>query len=611
MRVITRAYLVLVVVAFCWLPLHQNANQAQAADIGQITTLGVANLGGPVSALSSQADHIYAGVNGRLVIVGVADPAQPTQLGQLMLPAKNNTPLTIESIAADGTTVYLATSTSPAGSCGWACGGVGALWAVNVQNPASPALLSSYTYPSGDLGSAFRSVALAGTGVFVSAEISLASTLQPYRSELLAFDRSNPSSLKRVGSASLFGASNLTISNQVGYIAGRDDYLTTANQQLFAYNASTPKQLSRLGAGLPGLPTNSVTLLAAGARVYIVADSAAGVTVRVADTSTPAHPVLLGSATFAAPLTSASAGRPAAVLDGQHLIIQRGDRSMFHIVDVTTPGAMLEIGRTQLAADSLVLNGALASVPNHLFAAANGSQLFVMRYDGLSIIGTVTHADGFSPVAGVTIARSSGASASTNAQGRFSFIELAPGTYILTPTLALNHFWPAQRTLTLPPDGAVRFVMLAAPANKSFTPGTSTQLTYTDTKGSTTTFDVPENAFARPATIAVTPTVALNPTLAFTGHAFELTSSQAFTAPISVTITYVTSDFRVVSDVSQLTLYYWSGAEWVDTGSMCSSATPYIRDLALNTLKTTVCKTGLYALFGPTHRSLIPITASN
>jgi len=248
-----------------------------------------------------------------------------------------------------------------------------------------------------------------------------------------------------------------------------------------------------------------------------------------------------------------------------------------------------------------------------------------------AISGQVRHANGL-PAPGVTISAGASLSTSTDSAGAFSFSLDIDGTFLLTPTLSDYIFWPAQRTVRVPPNAAGQiFTLLARPVSITLSAGapiSSTRLIYTDTQNLTTTLDFPAGTVSETTTLILTPTLASQFTdHAFTGHAFELAAYQggelrpglAFSVPVTVTIHYSEQDLRVVSDEEGLVLLLWTGSGWLlwtgsgwqDAAGSCDPFSSYGRDLAGRVLTLPICRPGALALFGPTEQSYLPLIQRN
>ena len=244
--------------------------------------------------------------------------------------------------------------------------------------------------------------------------------------------------------------------------------------------------------------------------------------------------------------------------------------------------------------------------------------IFVAKFADVkySISGRVQDANG-NPFASVTVWAGSGHSAVTNTDGVYSLGNLLAHTYTLTPSQSGYIFWPATRTVTLPPDaGGQNFIILSGPVSTTLTPGTVADLSYNDTQDLLTQLDFPADAVNQITTMVLTPTLASGGGgSAFAGHAFELAAYQGgslrpdftFGAPVTLTIHYSDNDVRVVIDESQLALWRWTGSEWQDAAQTCDPVSPYTRDMANNVLSVPACHLSLFSLFGPTNQVYLPL----
>jgi hypothetical protein len=122
----------------------------------------------------------------------------------------------------------------------------------------------------------------------------------------------------------------------------------------------------------------------------------------------------------------------------------------------------------------------------------------------------------------------------------------------------------------------------------------------------------------QPTTLILTPTlVAGGAGLAAAGHAFDLVASQggvahpnlAFVAPVTVTIPYSASNIWAISDTGALALRRWDGAAWTDAAASCGTSAS--QDAAHQLLRVPICRTGRFALFGPTHTFYLPLVRAN
>jgi hypothetical protein len=194
---------------------------------------------------------------------------------------------------------------------------------------------------------------------------------------------------------------------------------------------------------------------------------------------------------------------------------------------------------------------------------------------------------------------------------------LASGSHTLAPSLPSYGFWPATRTVTTPPAARGQdFVALTGPVSATLAPGAPASLVSTDTQALPTQLGIPAGALAASTTLVLTPTIAAGPRgWSFAGHAFDLTAAQAgaatpnlaFSAPVNVTIGYSAADVRLVADSSRLALWWWNGAAWQDAAETCSPAASYTRDPTARTVSVAICRSGRFALLGPTQQIYLPV----
>jgi hypothetical protein len=275
------------------------------------------------------------------------------------------------------------------------------------------------------------------------------------------------------------------------------------------------------------------------------------------------------------------------------------------MVDVNDPTSPVEVGYSQ----PLAVEG-IAVANGKIYATGYGG-LCVLEYRG-RLSGSVV-ASNLQPIGSVTLTLSSGESITTSLDGQYAFDDLRSGVYTITPNLPGFVFIPSSRTMTLPSTGTggQNFVMLAPTVSTTIQTGVTTTLTYTDVQGLPTDFIFLPGTVTQTTRITVTPTLAAWPLgdRFFAGHAFDLAAAtaQSFSLPVTVTLRYSDADLRVIANESALTLSWWTGSRWVDAETTCPSASAYNRDVVNNILEVAVCRTGRFALFGPTHQSYLPV----
>ncbi len=241
-------------------------------------------------------------------------------------------------------------------------------------------------------------------------------------------------------------------------------------------------------------------------------------------------------------------------------------------------------------------------------SAATG-QNFVQRAD--LIHGYIQQSNGVS-FSGAPLKLSNGAQISSAEAGYYEFSELARQTFTVTSDKANLRFVPGQQTVTLPDLAFYNFIVLAAPVSKTFDKPDDAALSYVDTQGLPTSFDVPMTR-AINVTLAVTPTLppAPDPDV-FTGHAFELTVRNNRTGAVAqshVVISYSDADLQLLILESRLALKVWTGQSWQPVTESCPAANPTV-DAAANTFSANLCGEGLFALFGSMQRLFLPLVTN-
>src|SRR5262249_9361301 len=160
------------------------------------------------------------------------------------------------------------------------------------------------------------------------------------------------------------------------------------------------------------------------------------------------------------------------------------------------------------------------------------------------------------------------------------------------------------------------FTVLPPPISATLDPGIAATLISTDTQGLPTRLAFPAGAVGATATAVLTPTVVkMGGGDLFTGAAFDLTVSRnratppglSFGARVVVTVRCGDADVRAVSHETELALRWWNGSGWTDAAATCAPPSTYDRNTTSNLLRVSICRTGRYALFGPTHHIFLPL----
>lgn len=206
--------------------------------------------------------------------------------------------------------------------------------------------------------------------------------------------------------------------------------------------------------------------------------------------------------------------------------------------------------------------------------------------------------------------------------GGFTFDALRSGNHVVVGRDDRLAFSPSAFPVTVPPDRAgLRFVVEAAPVSVVLSADSlTTTLAYSDAHGLPTRFLFPSGIVTGTATVTVTPTTPAARILGarYAAHAFVLTAGpydgsragSALRRSVAVTIRYSDSDAWSMSDEASLALFRRDGDAWVPSDLGCDHAPAPAVDPAANVVSASLCRTGTYALHGPTRQRYLPITTS-
>ena len=522
--------------------------------------------GGPVAEAVFARNHLYIPSSDQTAMLDISRPTASQFRGTL-----------------PGNRVTLAGTLA-------ATAGNGQVTLTDVAGPA-PRELSTLALPT----EARQTVALATNGTLGQAGSLL---YLAWGNGLTVLDAADPTALKVVGA--------LPINQSVRAVLVRGSliYVATTNFQthhLLVIDVAQPNApVVRASLDLPSWARN---MSVAGDRMYI-ATAERGL--QILDVAQPQRPQIIGSYLFTSPYTTQSVATDGGLVYLLELL--SSGTSTLHIVDLANPAAPHTLNRYDTA------------LTNVQVSAQNG-MVALFSIDGVVLLqraasaGVVVDTLGL-PIAGATLT----ASDQTTASG-------FRGTYRVPASLALRAdsgggitaglagftSWPTQRSAAEAAAGTANFVMLAPPSTVVVTPSTGATAIFTDTSGATTAITVSSDAVATPTTLTLTPQVSPDLTdWAFAGHAFELGTADdaAKTLPATVTLTYRNSEIRLVADKAQLRLRRWDGTLWQDAGDGCAINGVAQHNLAAKTLTVPICRTGRYALFGPTTRLFLPALGS-
>lgn len=214
---------------------------------------------------------------------------------------------------------------------------------------------------------------------------------------------------------------------------------------------------------------------------------------------------------------------------------------------------------------------------------------------------------------------SSGPTTTTDAQGRYAFLNLEPGRYALLPQQDSYRFAPISQTVELPTRNEYHFTILPEAITATIGGGVTVTLILTDTQGLTTALTFPADARADPIQVTVLPLQMPH----FFGHAsahhaFVLSlpsfptriPAPDFARPLSITLGYSITDTRTISPTAEMGLWWLDEADgWLRAEVTCG---PLSRAESAKTaqlpgrMEAALCRTGLYALAGPTNQLLAP-----
>jgi hypothetical protein len=457
------------------------------------------------SGLHVVGDYAYVSADyGGMVVISVADPANPIELGHL------DTPGRAYDIAAAGDYAYVAdqwgglrvvsvvdrnvpsevgsyvpaaagevNSIHVVGDYAYLGGGYGGLWVVSVADPEHP-LNSGHVFLSGGFDS-IEDVHVSGDYVYA------ADVLNGLKVFAVA-DKDNPT---------LVGRADTIEGGQSVYAAGGYAYLATSNEYIPDADAN-PSGLYIFAVSDPANPTPWASyqtaggvqgVWGAGSYAYLAVEPPAMLQpgrFEVISMADPLYPTLTGFYTSTLldelydvqiigdhayiatgwGLWAVSVADPKApellgieYEDTAHSVHVVGERAYLardgvSVVSVADPTQFTELSTYPLGdAEDVYVAG------DYVYVANGSGGLVVLRVvETSSIVGRVLDGRG-APVMGAHISAGAAYSATTDANGVYTITGLLAGTYTLTPTTP-GYFWsPAHRTVTVPPGaGGQNFV---------------------------------------------------------------------------------------------------------------------------------------------------------
>jgi hypothetical protein len=466
---------------------------------------------------------------GGMVVISVADPANPIELGH------RDTPGRAYDIVISGDYAYVADNwgglrvisvvnrnvPSEVGSYvpaaagevnsihvvddyAYLGGGYGGLWVVSVGNPTQP-INSGHALLSGGFDS-IEDVHVAGDYVYA------ADVLNGLKVFSVA-DKADPT---------LVGRADTIRGGQSVYAAGGYAYLATSNEYLPDPDAD-PSGLYIFAVNNPASPTpRGRYLTEGGAQGLYIEDDRAYLAIwpieilepgrlDVVSVVNPRHPTLTGfyTSTLLKPYAVQVVGDNAYMATTQGLwtvsvsdpyvpkalgleyedaaksVHVVGERAYLarHGVSVVSVADLTQF--TELGAYPLGDAKDVYVIGDYIYVANGGGGLVILRATASSSIsGRMLDGRG-NPIAGARITAGRAYSATTDANGVYTITSLQPGTYTITPSTP-GYFWsPEHRTTTVPPnvsdqDFIGRHIQKQAmPSIRQATLGLGDRLTYT------------------------------------------------------------------------------------------------------------------------------------
>jgi hypothetical protein len=182
-----------------------------------------------------------------------------------------------------------------------------------------------------------------------------------------------------------------------------------------------------------------------------------------------------------------------------------------------------------------------------------------------------------------------------------SFDTAVAGTQAAIPTLT-----PYPTYTPFPPTPYPTKIQYQESFSIRLFPGIEASLVYASEAGTEFWLDFPKDATLQPARVMIIPglSTTYSSDLVFQGDAFDLLAGlgdqmdgfkqYSFHAPISVSIKFA----AISQPLEKLALYYWTGSDWEKVETVCNLPSPSL-DTNTNTIKTSICSPGTYAIFSP------------
>ena len=562
-------------------------NRAYLASGFELTLLDISDPGQPTpistfestvtqpGVLAATNDYAYIADDDGLHIFDVTDPASPEMVNIFPLAEP------INEIVLQGRYAYLATGLTDQ----YHSPSSGSLRILDLADPAAPLQVGGYQTPT----YAAVDVVIAGHYAYLADEEALR-----------IIDLANPANPVEVGtyrywSEGLSMYTAVVVRGTYAYVAEHKHPFTTSTLRVVDIsNSASPQEVGflRRDMALGTLATIGNYVYSVRGGLQIVGSDAflSSVGLSIIDVSNPEAPAYVGGPGYSG-------------------------YSGVQVLDISDPGAPVETGYYPIPGSTRSTIGTyLATTNSYLYAAAGDAGLHILRHIGTPYIeGRITDPQG-RPLAEVTVTGSLGESATTGADGTYTFEHVTPGAHILTPSLPNFTFEPPSRTMTVPPNAKGQdFTAQPVPVSTQLTLGSGAaslpaSLTYTDPQGNAFDFAFPAGAVSQPTEIILTPIP--RPTDDGPTHfkyAFELAALQnkqldpgfPFNQPVTVSVHYNDDSLGGAADEAQLTLRWWTGDGWRDAAQTCDPGSTYIRDTEANTFQVAICHLSQFSPFEP------------
>jgi hypothetical protein len=241
-----------------------------------------------------------------------------------------------------------------------------------------------------------------------------------------------------------------------------------------------------------------------------------------------------------------------------------------------------------------------------IYAGILGDGLYILKF-GSQITGR-TLLRNLLPFGGAAVSAGPH-STSSDSHGRYRLSNLPSGFYHLEASYTSFGSWPYPHQVNASEDVMGQDLYIV-PARKSelLDPVEPTVFTIIDPQNMQLTLEFQHGAVPAETPVTVVSIMAFPISgMAFAGHAFELLAhTLTFPSPVTATVEFSQADIAVISEPEGLALLYYSQDGWMEAAHTCPDPGNTTLDLEIGYLRLEVCRTGRYALFGPSHQVVLP-----